>query len=160
MPDAALRLSQESAGPIRLLAPSTGEQHTTGTHGEMWQWVGDGGDLISLIVAVRRTRLGTSSGVRQHLTWEFDRLQRTFDPDIAASRQGPEFRPIRGATAVAIGTLTGVRSGIRIHNSVVVTTDRTWMHVIHIMTPDTNRGRSFATTVGDSVEVSDWEGRS
>lgn len=56
------RLAVAELGPLALLAPEGPSRHVVATYGHLWQWVGDGAELFTLAVAVRRTQLGTPTG--------------------------------------------------------------------------------------------------
>lgn len=159
MSDATIQLAQHRVGPVQLQAPHIEVRHTRGTHGDMWQWIGDGANLISLIVAVRRTRLGSATGVKHHLQAEMDRLERGLDIEHGSEHHTIDARPVPGASAEAAGVVSGVRDGVKTRDTVVVTTDHTYMHLIHIMTPNTTRGISVAEAISSSVEIFPWEGK-
>lgn len=159
MPDAPDQFAQHRVGPVQLQAPRVEVRHTRGTHGDMWQWIGDGDGVISLIVAVRRTQLGSSSGAKHHLQAEMDRLERGLDIEHGSEHHTIDARPVPGAAAEAAGVVSGVRHGVKTRDTILVTTDHIYMHLIHIMTPNTTRGIASADEIQSSVEVFPWEGR-
>lgn len=144
-------------GPMNLLAPSQSPRHVRGTHGDLWQWIGSGRELISLTVAVRETQIGNARGVRDHALWEAERLSRSMDhgsEDAVATSAPPR---VPGSVGVAAAVVNGVYSGISTHNRIVVTSDGQYMHVVHAMTTNTPQGRRRAAALVDDLAVTEWK---
>ncbi|QIX26346.1 hypothetical protein ncot_06830 [Nocardioides sp. JQ2195] len=138
--------------PVPAVAPS----HFSGRHGEMWQWLGDGRELISLSLAVRETRLGTPQGVADHLSWEIDRIRKQLDAG-ADSRvhAGVDVR-VRGAVGSAAADVDGTQRSLEVRNRLVVTTDGAHMHLVQVMVRDHEAGRELASEISSGLVVEPW----
>lgn len=134
-------------------APQTPPRRFEGEHGTMWQWVGDGRELISWSVAARETRLGTARGSHDHLVAEIDRLIDHADAGTHPREQGPIDLEIEGAAGASYAVIDEVREGIATHNRVAVATDRRRMFVFHAMVTDTDQGRALAEEVLSDIEL-------
>lgn len=140
-----IRLEPVTLSRITVSGPESDLRMFDGKHGRMWQWIGDGRELISLAVSVRRdTQLNTDFGVRGHLVWELDRLHGS---GPAEDREAD----VPGAAHAAAGTVDALKEGIRTHNEVLVATDRHDMYVVHAMVTDSAQGRALAQRVLASV---------
>lgn len=138
-----------------LVAPHTVPRHIQGTHGEMWQWTGDGTSLFSLVLAVRSDGEESPAGLRHRLIAEVERIARPL-------RLAPSHKPFRpgiavvpGARAAFIAHLDGVRDGVPIHNAVLVATRRDEVYVLHVAVPDTHLGREQASKMASSLRLVD-----
>lgn len=149
-------LTTATLGPVRLDAPAPAPRHVVAEHGHLWQWVGDGEELISLSVAVRTTRLGTPVGVRHHLAWEVEQARITLDPVDEEPAAAEVLVMVDGATGASAADVDGTVHGLPVHNRLVVTTDGELMHVIRIAVPDHDRGREVSETVTAGLRVLPW----
>lgn len=139
---------------ISLRAPDDHPRVFAGAHGTLWQWLGDGiAPLISLTVATRETQIGTETGTRHHLNWEIDRLSGGFDAQAGGQYVQDAPVDVRGAWGASGSTVDGVRKGIRTHNRVVVASDGIFMHVVHVMVPDTDPGRKMADSLTEEMSL-------
>ncbi len=148
-----MTLETTDLGPIVLLAPEEPPRHVRGTHGQMWQWVGDGSELFTLAVAVRETRLGNAQGTRDHLAWEVRQLQPAPAPGEEAPRVSDVSVVVDGAAAAAAADVRGEVGGQQVRHRVVVSTDGQVMHVIRLVVPDSTQGRELADRVSAGVTV-------
>ncbi|WP_030483290.1 hypothetical protein [Nocardioides aequoreus] len=148
-----MALETTDLGPMELLAPDEPPHALRGTHGRMWQWIGDGSELFTLAVAVRETRLGNAHGTRDHLAWELRQLQ----PQGPDGADAPEVRDVAvlvpGATAAAAADVSGEVRGHAVRHRVVVSTDGEVMHVVRVVVPDNPVGGELADRVSSSLKV-------
>lgn len=150
------RLIRTQLGPVTLNAPEFPPRQLHGTHGHLWQWVGDGGELISLSVAVRESRLVSEAGIRGHLTWEVREVKDTLDPSRETNVAHVP-ADVSGADASAAATVDGVRDGHAVRSFLVVTTDGARnQFVIHALVPDNAHGREMATAVTTGIQIYPW----
>lgn len=150
------RLVRTALGPVTLDAPEFPPRQFNGKHGHLWQWVGDGGELISLSVAVRESRLVTEAGVRGHLRWEIREAQGALDPDTD-SQVHPVPVDVSGADASAAATLDGLREDHAVRSHLIVTTDGARnQFVIHALVPDHGNGRELCAAVTRGIQVHPW----
>lgn len=150
------RLIRTELGPVTLDAPEFPPRQFTGSHGHLWQWVGDGAELISLSVAVRESRLVTDNGVKGHLAWEVREVADVFDGDHESAIS---YLPadVSGGDASAAATVDGLREGHPVRSHLVVTTDGThYQYVIHALVPDSADGRDVAAAVTTGIHVHPW----
>lgn len=143
-------------GPVSLLAPAQPPRHVRATHGRLWQWIGEGTELISLSVAVRETRLGTPTGVRHHLTWEVDQVRSGMDAEPDEPRVADVLIQVEGAVGGAAADVAGRTNGMEVHDRLIVTTEGRHMHVVRILVPDNDAGRELSETVTSSLRVGAW----
>lgn len=143
-------------GPVTLAAPSFEPRHVVAKHGHLWQWVGDGEELVSLSVAVRQTRLGTQTGVEHHLAWEVRELRAEMDPGSADQDESEVLVHVDGATGSAAADLAGTVRGLAVHNRIIVTTEGEHMQVVRVLVPDNDPGRELSEAVTSSLEVQTW----
>ncbi len=150
------RLIRTELGPVTLDAPEFPPRQFTGTNGHLWQWVGDGGELISLSVAVRESRLVTEAGIKGHLDWEVREVADVFDADHESSISHLP-TDVSGADASAAATIDGLREGHPVRSHLVVTTDGArYQYVIHALVPDSPHGREMASAVTTNIHVHSW----
>lgn len=142
-----------AVGPVTTAAPEAEPRHVLASHGHLWQWVGDGRELISLSVTVRRTRLGTPAGVRHHLTWEAQQVRETLEAGTGPGRATDVLVDVVGASTSAAADVDGRMQGLDVHNRLVVTTDGQYMHVVRILVPDSNAGRELSETISSALRV-------
>ncbi|KRF17411.1 hypothetical protein ASG90_09030 [Nocardioides sp. Soil797] len=160
MPNVLTTLTSTGVGPMTLPTPSVRPSHYSGEHGEMWQWLGDGRELISLSVAVRDTRLGTQKGVADHLNWEVERIRKQLDAGADSRvRAGVDVR-VDGAVGSAAADVDGTQRGTDVRNRLVVTTDGAHMHVVQVMVRDHENGRELAAEISSRLVVEPWTGSS
>jgi hypothetical protein len=148
-------LTSQHLGPVTLAAPGGRPRHVVAEHGHLWQWVGDGEELLSLSVAVRSTRLGTPTGVRHHLSWEVRQVQSAMDPDSSTGRTDV-LVDVTGAVGGVAADVSGRERGVEVHNRIIVTTDGHHMHVIRALVTDTPEGRQLCDEVTDSLRIDEW----
>lgn len=148
-------LQRTTLDALTVYAPDVPRKRFNAEHGHMWQWVPRGGPLVSLTVAVRKqTRLTSAAGVRGHLLWELKRHRDAMDlpSDAVMERDIPVH--VAGARGIAsAGFVDGVRSGIRLHNRVVVTTDGADLYVVHAAVGDTDAGRRLAEELTGGIAI-------
>lgn len=139
---------------ILLRAPDDNPRSFAAAHGTLWQWLGDGiSPLISFTVATRETQIGTETGTRRHLNWEIDRLSEGFDAQVGGQFVQDTPIDVGGARGASGAIVDGVRKGIRTHNRVVVASDGEYMHVVHVMVPDTGPGRKMADGLTGEISL-------
>lgn len=146
-------LVRAELGAMRLLVPSGDPKALAGTHGQLWQWVGDGRTLIALTVTIRQdTQMTTPMRIHNHLTWELDQLaeQMTDVHDRVEPPFGPDGAP-EGTWAV--GSLAGTRKRLAAEARVLVTTDGEDLYIVQIVVTETPEGRALAGEVLSSVEL-------
>jgi hypothetical protein len=148
-------LMRKHLGPVSLVALGETPRHVRATHGHLWQWIGDGEELISLTVAVRETKLGSPTGVRHHLDWEARQVLAGMDPDVSSSSSSV-LVDVPGATGAAAADVPGRVRGVDVRNRIIVTTDGQYMHVIRALVPDTDAGRDVAESVTTALQVHEW----
>lgn len=149
-------LRGQDLGPLSLVAPTGAPRHLRGAHGDMWQWVGDGEELISLSVAVRESQLGTPTGVRHHLSWEVRQARAGLDPEPVASSVARVLIDVEGAVGAAAADVLGRVRGFDVHDRIIVMTDGAHMHVVRALVPDTPEGRELTERVTASLQVREW----
>jgi hypothetical protein len=142
-------------GPVSLPSPTVAPRHVVADHGHLWQWIGDGEELVSLSVAVRTTRLGTPTGVKHHLAWEVDEVSSAMDAVDAASDRDVMVM-VDGATGSAAADVDGPMRGADVRNRIIVTTDGHHMHVVRALVRDTRGGRELAEAVTAGLRVRSW----
>jgi hypothetical protein len=140
-------LTEGECGALRLPVPAGEPKFIVGTHGQVLQWVGDGRTLIALTVTVRRqTRMTSPFALRNHLSWELDRLAERMEGELRREEPG-----IDSESSTPVGTIDGHREGLDTHNRVLVSTDGQDMYIVHVMVTDTDAGRALAGEVLDGV---------
>lgn len=140
-------------GRMALEAPAWLPTHTVGTHGEMWQWIGDGNNLVSLIVAVRPGEQESVGGLRNRLFAEVDRVRARLRPTAGGKLIRPEMVDVGGAFAAFSMSVSGTREGMELHNDLLIATDRVDMYLVHAAVPGTESGRRLASSLLSSVRL-------
>ncbi|GGU21677.1 hypothetical protein GCM10007979_20390 [Nocardioides albus] len=119
----------------------------------MWQWIGDGNSLVSLIVAVRPGEQESVGGLRNRLLAEVDRVRARLRPTAAGELIRPEMVGVRGAFAAFSMSVGGTREGLELHNDLLIATDRVDMYLVHAAVPGTATGRRLASSLLSSVRL-------
>lgn len=151
--DSAVTTRSVDLGGIALEAPLGPSTHTVGTYGEMWQWIGDGDRLISLIVAIRLGEQESVGGLRNRLLAEADRVRAHLRHTAGGERLRPEVVHVRGAFAAFNLSVDGIREGVKLHNALLVATDRVDTYLVHVAVPDTGPGRRLASSLLSSPRL-------
>lgn len=142
-------------GSVRLLAPEQVPRRTRGTYGEMWQWIGDGESLISLILGKRPGRVDSADGLRHRLLAEADRISESLVRSPKAGQLRAESAYIRGAIASFVACVDGVREGIPLHNVVTMAMAQETSYLLHIAATDTPAGRELASRTSASLRLTE-----
>lgn len=142
-------------GPVRLLAPDRPPRYTRGTLGEMWQWIGDGENLISLILAARSDSAESAVGVRHRLLAEVQRIGGSLTRSPDAGLASTERAYIPGSSASFIAHVDGVREGILLHNAVVMAAARETSYLLHLAATATPAGRELASRMSLSLRLAE-----
>lgn len=150
------RLTRTDIGPLSLLLPDLELHHVLASHGQLWQWTGDGKELYTLAVAVRRTRLGTPTGVRHHLTAEVRQLRASLSTPTSEPTVQRVVVDVEGSYGAAAADLIGEAHGAPVRHRVLVSTDGEHMHVLHLLVPDSDEGQRLADRIGSSVRLLSW----
>lgn len=138
---------------MRVHAPAGPHRHVQGTNGEMWQWVGDGSDLVTYILAARRQRHRTATAVRHLLNSEMARVTEEYDSAWPARTGDVQIAYVPGSRAAFRSTADGVRCGIQLHDSVLIASDAEGLYMSHIVVPDTDSNRDLAEAVTSSLKI-------
>jgi hypothetical protein len=149
-------LLRQNLGPVSLVAPQDAPRHVRAAHGHMWQWVGDGEELISLSIAARESRLGTPTGVRHHLSWEVRQVRSDLDPQHDAPSVTRVLVDVDGAVGASAADVLGRVRGVEVHDRIIVMTDGAHMHVVRALVPDTPEGRELSESVTSSLQLHEW----
>lgn len=139
-------------GGIALEAPLGPPTHTVGTFGEMWQWIGDGKRLFSLIVAVREGKHESVDGLRNRLLAETDRVASSLRP-LASGGLRPVEVDVRGVFAAFKTSVDGTRDGIKVHNALLIATDRVNIYFAHVTAPYSETNRRLASSLLSGVRL-------
>lgn len=142
-------------GPVRLLAPDQAPRHTRGTYGEMWQWIGDGESLISLILAARPSGGDTAHGLRHRLLAEVHRISESLLRSSETGLVHAESAYAPGASASFVARVDGVREGVPLHNVVMMATAQWTNYLLHVAATDTPAGRELASRVSASLRLTE-----
>lgn len=143
-------------GPVSLRAPGIKPRQVEGRSGHLWQWTGDGSPLLTLLVAVRETRLRTATAAERTLGSEIERVRDGYDPDTAVQVRHVRDVQVEGAVASAAATVAGVLDGMAVRNGLVVTTDGPHVHLVRLAVADTDEGKALLGHVLDDLHVHDW----
>ena len=142
-------------GPVRLLAPDRPLRYTRGTLGEMWQWVGDGENLISLILAARSGPTESAVGVQHRLLAEVQRIGGSLVRSPGAGLASTERAYIPGSSASFVAHVDGVREGILLHNAVVMAAAPETSYRLHVVATGTQAGRELASRMSLSLGLAE-----
>lgn len=141
-------------GSLSIDAPFGAPRHTRGSYGEMWQWIGDGHKMFSVIVASRREEEDESMmGVRGRLAADVARIGSANDQDFDSSAVRQQVAYVPGAQTAFMSIVDGVRDGVGVHNLILIATSQTHTHMTHIAAPDNNEGRNQAAALSASLRV-------
>jgi hypothetical protein len=152
----SIELAPAALGPVSLLAPvGVRARQADAALGHLWQWQGDGEPLLSLLVAVRSTRLGTANGPGRALGPALTELTGRVDDVIEVRR--PVEVAVDGALGSSAAVVTAVLGGREARIALVVSTDGTWMHRVEIAVLDTDAGRATLERVLGAISVHPWE---
>lgn len=148
-----MQMTSTDIGPAALVAPPGPPSHTYGTYGEMWQWIGDGVSLFSLILVTRYEGDDSASGVRHRLRAELERVGKPLQLASEDGADRTEIAIVPGASAAFIGHVDGVREGVPVHNMVVVATTRERTYFLYVLVPDTPSGHKQASSMASSLRL-------
>lgn len=144
----ALQLTNAKLGALAVPAPLSPARTFDGLHGTLWQWVGDGQELISLAVSVREeSRLASAWVVEGHLNWKLEELGATTPLETKVGA-------VPGALASASGRVSALREGVPTHSGVVVATEGANLYVVHVMVVDSDAGWELVSRVVDGIRIS------
>jgi hypothetical protein len=118
----------------------------------MWQWHGDGRDLITRIVAVRRPFMASATAVRHLLIAEMRRISDEFDDDSTDTEVSVSH--VRGSRAAFHATTSGITNGTRLHNDVLMATDGSALYLSRVVSLDTADGRATAEAMNSNIQFS------
>lgn len=140
-------------GRFALEAPLGPPVRTVGTHGEMWQWIGDGAKLISLVVAVRPSERESVDGLRNRLLAEVERVGSSLRLASDREQLRPEAIDVNGAFAAFSMSVDGIHEGIKLHNVMLVATGGASTFLAHVAVPDTGTARQVASSILSSLRL-------
>lgn len=148
-----MAMDSADLGSVAVDAPSEMPTYTRGTYGEMWQWIGNGHVLLSLIVAARPDDAVSAAGTRHRLLAEVDRIRGPLDlaPDAEWPRTETAYVP--GSSASFLAQVDGVRDGIPVSNTVLVAVGSHSTYLLHVAVTDTERGRQLASSIASSLRL-------
>jgi hypothetical protein len=151
-----IELTVSRLGPVSLPTPvGVRSRQIDAERGHLWQWEGDGEPLLSLLVAVRTTRLGTPTGPSRALGPALTELSGRVDEVLEVRR--PVEVSVEGALGSAAAVVTAMLGGREARIALVVSTDGTWMHRTEIAVLDTEAGRATQERVLGAISVHAWE---
>lgn len=143
----ALPLEKRQIAALTVPAPLSPARTFDGLHGRLWQWVGDGQQLITLTVSVRdEARLASAWVVEGHLRWKLE--------DLSATAPEPQVGVVPGAVASASGRVSVSRNGVPTHNGVVVATEGANLYVVHVVAVDSDAGWALVPRILDGIGFS------
>lgn len=152
----AIELTQVLLGPVSLPVPAgASPRQIDAPRGHLWHWQGDGEPLLSLLVGVRTTQLGTPHGPSRALGPALDELFGRVDEVLEVRR--PVEIAVEGAVGSSAAIVTAVLGGREARIALAVSTDGTWMHRVEIAVLDTDEGRELQEQVLGSIRVHAWE---
>lgn len=149
----AYRSQAVEIGSVRVHAPAGPYRHVQGTNGEMWQWIGDGRSMVTYILASRRQRQPTAAAVRHLLNSQMARITEEYDSARPAQTGDIHISHVPGSRAAFRSTSNGVRSGIQLHDSVLIASDAEGLYISHMVVPNTDVNRDLARAVTSSLEI-------
>jgi len=151
-----IELTRALLGPVSLRTPTgVASRQVDAELGHLWHWQGDGDPLLSLLVGVRTTRLGTATGPTRALGPAIDELTGRVDQVVDVRR--PVEVVVEGALAATAAIVTAVLGGREARIALVVSTDGTWMHRVEIAVLDTESGRATQELILGAIAVHPWE---
>lgn len=154
--DEAVELAQVQLGPVSLPAPAgSAPRQIDAPLGHLWHWQGDGDPLLSLLVGVRTTQLGTPTGPERALGPALDELKGRVDEILEIRR--PVEVAVDGALGSSAALVTAMLGGREARMALVVSTDGTWMHRVEVAVLDTDDGRALQERVLGAIRVHPWE---
>lgn len=139
-------------GSLRIDAPFGSPRRTRGSHGEMWQWIGDGHKMFSLIVA-SRDEVESTMGLRRRLATEVARVGSAYKLDTDPSEARLQVAYVPGSRAAFMSIANGARDGVRVHNLVLMAAGHTQTHLVQIASPDDNEGRDLAAKLSKTLRL-------
>lgn len=149
-----MAMDSADLGSVVIDAPCEMPTYTRGTYGEMWQWIGNGDVLLSLIVATRPDDAAASAeGTRHRLLAEVDRIRGSLDPDPDAGWPRAEAAYVPGASASFLAHVDGLRDGVTVNNTVLVAADSHGTHLLHVAVTNTESGRRLASATASSLRL-------
>lgn len=151
-PSILMNLHTVNIHSVQTSVPRSPCHHVTGSHGEMWQWYGDGRDLITRIIAVRRPYMASATAVRHLLISEMRRISDELEDDPIDTEAS--LSHVRGSRAAFHATSSGITSGIRLHNHVLMATDGYALYLSRVVSPDTADGRRVAEAMNSNTQFS------
>lgn len=140
-------------GPAVLSVPPRPPIHTHGTYGEMWQWIGDGRRLFSLLLTARYEGEKSAKGVQHRLIAEVERIR---EPMLVSSEDEAvrtEVAIVSGARAAFVAHVDGIRDGVPVRNLVMAAATHERTYLFHILVPDTPVGHEYASSVASSFRL-------
>lgn len=151
-----VELTEVMLGPVSLPAPSGAlPRRIDAPLGHLWQWQGDGAPLLSLMVGVRATRLGTPVGPSRTLGPALEEISGRVDEILDVRR--PVEVAVEGAVGSSAAIVTAVIGGREARIALAVSTDGTWMHRVEIAVLDTDAGRAAQEQVLGAIRIHPWE---
>ncbi|AWB92845.1 hypothetical protein [Aeromicrobium chenweiae] len=152
----SIELTRALLGPVSLPTPAgIVSRQVDATTGHLWHWQGDGNPLLSLLVGVRSTRLGTPTGPERALGPAIAELSDRVDQVIEVRR--PVEVAVEGALGSSAAVVTAVLGGREARIALVLSTDGTWMHRVEIAVLDTDEGRAAQEQILGAIRVHPWE---
>lgn len=152
----SMDLTRVMLGPVSLPAPpDKAPRQVDAPRGHLWHWQGGGDPLLSLLVGIRETNLGTPSGPERALGPAIDELSRRVDEVVEVRR--PVEIAVDGALGSSAAIVSVVLGGRDARIALVVSTDGTWMHRVEIAVLDTDAGRAAQEQVLGAIRVHPWE---
>ncbi|MRJ76843.1 hypothetical protein GEV29_09870 [Aeromicrobium sp. SMF47] len=152
----AIDLARVLLGPVSLPVPAgVRPRQVEAPLGHLWHWQGTGEPLLSLLVGVRETRLGTPRGPERALGPALDELSDRVDEIVEVRR--PVELAVDGALGSSAAVVTAVLGGREARIALVTSTDGTWMHRVEIAVLDTEAGRATLEQVLGAIQVHPWE---
>lgn len=138
---------------LSVRAPDESPTYTRGTYGEMWNWIGDGRAMFSLIVAARAGGEGTDVGVHRRLVTEADRIGRGLVKAPGSDPLRCQELAVAGADAAFLADVDGLREGLPVHNAVLLASGDGRLVLLHVAVPDTSSGHQLASAVTSSLRL-------
>lgn len=149
-------LTRSLIGPVSLATPKgVRSRQVDAELGHLWHWQGDGEPLLSLLVGVRTTQLGTPTGPARALGPALDEISGRVDQVIEVRR--PVEVLVEGALGSSAAVVTAVLGGQQARIALVVSTDGTWMHRVEVAVLDTDSGRAVQEQILGGIQVHPWE---